>query len=87
MAAAPRGKITVTPAAVTKDEAPELPIVQCLGLAKTPRGWVVIGLTVQGDRVLEREVLSEPEPVGFAAERMKTEVVKAYVLPTMKVGA
>jgi hypothetical protein len=60
----------------------DLPVVDLVGLAKTPRGWVVVEVRIQGDRVLEKEVVSkDPEPKGYAAKRCMIHVAKTFAVP------
>jgi hypothetical protein len=52
-----------------------------LGIAyrpnKSSRGYVVVRFTVQGNKVIAQELVSpEPEPINFAASRLKTECAK-----------
>lgn len=76
--AAPRG---ILPEPIQERGAP-LPTVELLGLSKVPRGWVVVAVTMQGEKVIDREVLSrDPEPKPLAATRLMSEVVKAFVAP------
>jgi hypothetical protein len=81
--AAPRGKAVVTaPTEKPKEGEKELPIVESVGLAPSGRGWVVVTLTTQGDRVIDREVVSvDPEPKAYAARRAMQEVIKQFVVP------
>ncbi len=54
----------------------ELPFVESLGIHKSPKGWVVVWLKTQGDKVLERDVLSEPGGRSLAMERFKIETIR-----------
>ncbi len=45
-----------TPAPVKPER--ELPVVQFFGMAKARNGWVALAIKVQGDRILDREVLN-----------------------------
>lgn len=75
MGKSPRG---LTKAVVKADES--LPIVELIGLSKVPRGYVVVSVTLQGDTVLEKEVLSrDPEPKGLAAKRGMLEFAKTFI--------
>lgn len=59
----------------------ELPVVECIGLAKTARGWVVVAISVQGDKVIGKEVISgAPEPRGIAMKRAMLEIAKEYAV-------
>jgi hypothetical protein len=84
VAKSPRG-MGVTPAVEAPSqgtEAAELPAVELIGLSKVPRGWVVVAVTVRGDKVIEREVLSkDPEPKSLAGQRGMAEWVKAFMAP------
>lgn len=83
MAAAPRGKVQITPAAPAEEK--ELQVVECLGVAKVPKGYVVVNVAVQGQKVNAQEVLSEPEPLAHAVARAQSLIVARYLKP--KVGA
>lgn len=79
-----------TPLAAPAPREPEspLPVVESIGLAKVPRGWVVVAISVQGDKVVAREVVSkDPEPKAHAARRAMQEIVKAFMLPKNGVDA
>lgn len=78
MAAAPRGKTVVTPPQA-KDPDAELPVVESFGVAKTPKGYVVFSVTVQGTRVLQHEILSSPEPLAHSVERCRSAVVARFL--------
>lgn len=78
---APRGKVVVTPTPAPTEKA--LPILETFGIAphSSGRGYVVVSLTTQGDKVLSKEVLStDPEPMAHAAARSELELRKAYLL-------
>jgi len=48
-----------------------VPTVQQCGVVKIPgKGWVVFRTVVSGDRVIEHEIMGEPEPKPFAARRL-----------------
>lgn len=65
-----------------------LPKVDCLGLSRVGRGFVLIRLTVQGDKILDREVLSRaPEPRQLAVRRAQSELIKAWLSPAKDVSA
>ncbi len=54
----------------------ELPIIESIGLARTSKGYMVVVLTTQGDRFLDRKLLTEsPEPFNVARERARIEVI------------
>lgn len=75
------------PGAPTAAREPD-PIVESIGLAKHPRGWVVVLITTQGDKVLSKEVVSrDPEAKAHAAMRAQTEIVKHFVASKEGVGA
>jgi hypothetical protein len=61
-------------------EPPELPIVNAIGLAKVPRGWVVVKLQTQGDRVIDKEILTEPEARVSALMDLRIAVAKNLML-------
>lgn len=75
----------VTPphgSAKATDVEAQLPSVDCLGLAQSGRGWVVVRVSIKGDRVLDKEVLSAaPEPRGIALRRLQYENLKAWAKP------
>lgn len=57
-------------------EQDELPIVESVGWVKQPRGWVVVFTKTQGDKVIEKEVVSEPAPLSAAWEHLRVTVVR-----------
>lgn len=66
---------TKNPPEGTKPE-PELPIVESIGLQKTAKGHVVVLVKTQGDKVLDRELLSEPGSQVLAMEWFKIQTVR-----------
>lgn len=60
----------------------ELPVVESLGLVRVPKGWVAVLLHSQGDRVVDREIIGEPESRAYAVERLKIEIVRRFILPS-----
>lgn len=70
------------------EEEESLPTVTTVGLAPSGRGWVVVVVEVQGDRVIERDVVSvAPESKGVAARRALAECVKQWMRPERGVSA
>jgi len=58
----------------------ELPELPSIGMHRTPKGWVVYKLVTQGDRVIQREMLtSEPMPRVHAENVLRVENVKAFM--------
>jgi hypothetical protein len=56
----------------------DLPVVITVGITKVTRGWVVVSLETQGDKVLSKEILSQdPEPRGHAVIRAEVELRKS----------
>jgi hypothetical protein len=53
----------------------ELPVVESVGWVKQARGWVVVHLKTQGDKVIEQEVLSEQSTLASAWERLRVSVI------------
>lgn len=53
----------------------ELPIVDAIGWARSPKGWVIVALKTQGEKVLEKEILSEPSAFAIAWERLRVNVI------------
>lgn len=53
----------------------ELPVVEAIGWVKQPRGWVVVHLRTQGDKVIEREILSEPVSLASAWQQLRVGVI------------
>jgi hypothetical protein len=53
-----------------------LQVVSCLGLAKVQQGWVVVLISVQGNTVLDQEVLAGPMPKSVMLEQAKIEFVR-----------
>lgn len=67
---------------VVKSEEPELPIVETIGLAPQGRGWVVVIVTVQGNKVLSTDTPNkEPEPWHHAVARFRIEVTTRFARP------
>lgn len=54
----------------------KLPVVESIGMQKTVKGWVVVWLRTQGDKVLEADVLTEPGSRALGMERFKIECVR-----------
>jgi hypothetical protein len=55
----------------------ELQTIVTVGIARVPRGWVVVSVETQGDKVISKEVLSvDPEPRGHAVARAEVELIK-----------
>ena len=54
----------------------ELPVVEAVGWVRQPRGWVVVHLQTQGDKVLKMEVVSEQSTLASAWERLRVSVIK-----------
>lgn len=69
-----------TPAAVLAPEAPfdELPEVQQIGLVQMKKGWVVVKTVIQGDRVIAKEVLEQPQPFRTAIDTAKIAFVRMW---------
>jgi len=72
---------------VTKSasEEPVLPVIELYGIAPAPagRGFIVVRVEVQGDKVLSREVLSsDPEPRAHAVARCDSELRAGLLLGT-----
>jgi hypothetical protein len=59
-----------------KVEPPAVQELELLGLAKVPAGWVVVKVKTQGHRVIETEVISQPEARGHANRRWAMETIK-----------
>ncbi len=81
MAGSSRRPLTPPHAASSKakDLEEQLPKVECIGLVAQGRGWVVVHVTVQGEKVLDKEVLSvEAEPKGIAFRRAEMECIKLW---------
>lgn len=53
----------------------ELPVVDSVGWVKQPRGWVVVYIQTQGDKVINREVLNEPTSMAIAWEKLRVSVI------------
>lgn len=76
MSKAPRRPPTPSHAGGVMKQEDELPVVECLGITKVAKGWVVVELSVQGDKVLERSVISrDPEPRADAMRRLVKETL------------
>jgi hypothetical protein len=58
----------------------ELPVVEAVGLTKHKGLWVAFAVKVQGDRVLEHEVLGEPESRTTASDRAKIAFAKRFLM-------
>ena len=63
------------PKIAREGENEDLPVVDAVGWVKQPRGWVVVHIQTQGDKVVNREVLSEPSSMASAWERMRVSVI------------
>lgn len=63
------------PKAAREEENEDLPVVEAIGWVRQPRGWVVVHIQTQGDKVINREVLSEPSSMASAWERMRVSVI------------
>lgn len=68
-----RGKSPGRPAKDVPED--ELPVVDAIGWARSPKGWVIVHLKTQGEKVLEKEVLSEPSAFAIAWERLRVNVI------------
>jgi hypothetical protein len=57
----------------------DVPVLHSLGLVKVKRnGWVVVRTFSEGDKIVSKEVLSEPENQAVALERFKIACVRTY---------
>ena len=57
----------------------DVPVLHSLGLVKVKRnGWVVVRTFSEGDKIVSKEVLSDPENLNFAMERFKIACVRTY---------
>lgn len=55
------------------------PEVELFGLAQVRQGqWAVVKVRVEGDAIIEREVLFEPEPKEDAFGNLKAAIVMAH---------
>ena len=63
------------PKSMHAENTDDLPVVDAIGWVKQPRGWVVVHIQTQGDKVVNREVLSEPSSMASAWERMRVSVI------------
>lgn len=57
----------------------ELPTTELLGWVQLPRGWAVLRVQTQGDRVIDREVLHEPDTKGISLEKMRVAFVRLFM--------
>lgn len=55
-------------------------VVETLGFEQTAKGWVVIVVRSQGNRVLAKDVVSEPAGKHVAVELLKINVSKRLIL-------
>ncbi len=67
-------------------EESELQVVPCVGLAKVPTGWVVVLIHVQGDTVVDKEILAGPMPRSSMMDQAKIEFVKQVLANGTKAG-
>lgn len=74
----PAARVTPTPVARQEDD---LPVFESIGLAKTPKGWVVVLQKTQGQRVLDTEILEGPAPRAIVSEALKIAVVRRLLFP------
>jgi hypothetical protein len=65
-----------TPPPASEAEREELQELEALALGKVKAGYVVVKLKVQGYRVVDAEVLSQPESRLHANRRQLMETVK-----------
>ncbi len=66
----------------------DLPTVDCFGITKVGRGWVLVRVTLRGDKVLDREAISrDPEPRDITARRAMNEVQRNWLNPLKDVSA
>jgi hypothetical protein len=65
----------------------ELPLVESLGWCRLDKGWVVVSLTTQGDRVVDREVLCEPMSLANARLELQVQVVRRLISPRARASA
>ncbi len=58
-----------------------LPVVTTLGIAQTPTGQsVVVLLRTQGDKVVGKELLTDPGPWAIAASQSQIEFVRRILV-------
>ncbi len=62
-----------------KPEPKELPIGDYVGLVKVTAGWTVVGIRVQGDKIIDREAISKPGSRAYALEKLKVAVVRTFL--------
>lgn len=67
-------KTSSTPAAVE-----ELPVVESITMQRTPKGWIVVILRSKGDRVVDKEIVCEPQAKVYASESLKIQVVNRFI--------
>lgn len=51
----------------------DLPVLQLLGLARTPRGWCVVAVTTQGTAVIDTEILHGPDTKASCGQQLLRE--------------
>ena len=75
-------KKPVPPSKLPAPAAPhdDLPEIDCVGVARVKGGWVCVVVTVQGDKVVDSEVIGTPEAKALAVSRGKIEFVTRYIL-------
>lgn len=56
----------------------KLPILETMGLVRVPKGWTVVLVVSQGLKIIDKQVLSEPEDKLVAWERLKIENVRRF---------
>lgn len=59
--------------------AEDLPVVESITLQRTPKGWIVVILRSKGDRVVDKEIVCEPQARAFANESLKIQVVNRFI--------
>ena len=64
-----------------KTDPDDLPIGEGVVLVKTNKGYVVLVVKTQGERILDKEVHSGPDPRAQANEQLKVAVVRYLLYP------
>lgn len=57
----------------------ELPVVESITMQRTPKGWIVVVLKSRGDKIVDKEIVCEPQPKAYATESLKIQVMNRLI--------
>ncbi len=55
--------------------------ITTVGLAKTKKGYVAVSITTQGDKIISRQVHSQPAPKQYASDSARMAFMKLVLHP------